>query len=273
VTAAPQLTNLDRVLWPAAGFTKGDMLDYYRAVAPVLLPHIAGRPLTLRRFPEGVDGPNWFQTNCRGAPPWVRVAPIAGRRGGAFSMCVVDDVASLLWVVNLGTVELHPHPVLADDPARSNLLVLDLDPGDRAGLPECCEVALLLRERLPGTPVVKTSGSLGLHVYARIEPAPDTETKVVARALAEELAAERPDLVVARAGRDERAGRVFVDWLQNDATRSTVAPYSLRAAPWPLVSAPLSWAEVESRQPPLVDAARALARVAELGDLFAAPRS
>ena len=265
MSAAPQLTNVDRVLWPAAGFTKGDMLDYYRAIAPVMLPHLAGRPLTLRRFPEGVEGPHWYQTNCRGAP---RVVEIPGRRGGVFSMCVVDDVRSLLWVVNLGAVELHPHPVSADDPGRSTLLVFDLDPGDGAGLRECCEVALLLRDRLPGKPVVKWSGSLGLHVYVPIDPAPDTETKAFARALAEELAVERPDLVVAQARRAMRAGRVFVDWLQNDATRSTVAPYSLRAAPWPLVSAPLTWAEVESRQPPLVDAARALARVERFGDLF-----
>ena len=274
-----RLTNLDRVLYPATGFTKGEMLDYYRAVAPALLPHLAGRPLTLRRFPEGVEGPNWYQTNCRGAPPWLRTAEVPGRRGAVFSMCVVDDLPALLWVANLGTLELHPHPGTAAAPDRPTWLVFDLDPGPPADVLACCEVALLVRERLGAaglTAVVKTSGSLGLHVYATVEPAPDSETKKVARALAQELASEHPKLVVANSARARRAGRVFVDWLQNDATRSTVAPYSLRAMPWPLVSAPLRWDEVEDAlarrdaSALLVDVHEVLARVEREGDLFRA---
>jgi bifunctional non-homologous end joining protein LigD len=278
MNAAPALTNLDRVLWPRDGLTKGGMLEYYRAVAPVLLPHLAGRPLTLRRFPEGVEGPSWYQTNCRGAPPWMRIATVAGRRGGTFSMCVVDDLPALLWVANLGTIELHPHPGTAAAPGRPTWLVFDLDPGEGAGLLQCSEVALIVRARLASSglaSVVKTSGSLGLHVYAAIEPTDDTRTKAFARAIAEELAAERPELVVATADRGRRARRVYLDWLQNDATRSTVAPYSLRALPWPLVSAPLVWPEVEravetgDARPLVVDHRGVIARVAELGDPFA----
>lgn len=274
-----RLTNLDRVLYPATGFTKGQMIDYYRAVAPALLSHLAGRPLTLRRFPEGFERPNWYQTTCRGAPPWVRTAEVAGRRGSVFTMCVVDELPALLWVANLGTLELHPHPGTVAAPDRPTWLVFDLDPGPPADLLACCRVALVVRDRLAAaglTAVVKTSGSLGLHVYAAIQPAPDAETKRVARALAEELAREHPELIVAAAARDRRAGRIFVDWLQNDATRSTVAPYSLRAMLWPLVSAPLRWDEVEDAlvrrdaSGLVVDAPGVLARIEREGDLFSA---
>ena len=271
-------TNVDRPLWPS-GFTKGEMLDYYTAVAPVLVPHLRGRPLTLRRFPDGVEGSNWYQTNCRGEPSWMRTADVPGRRGAVFRMCVVDDAASLLWVANLGTIELHPFLTTDGAPGTPTALVFDLDPEPPADLVVCCDVALRLRSMLAedGLRVfAKTSGSLGLHLYAPLAPRyTDGDTKAFARAVAERLAAELPDRVAAVATRrSARTGRVLVDWLQNDAMRSMVAPYSLRAMPWPLVSAPLAWPEIEDvavthRAEPLrIDPKTVLARVASLGDLF-----
>lgn len=232
------LSNLDRVLWPETGFTKGDLVEYYRRIGPVLLPHLADRPLTLWRFPSGVHRRGWWQNECRGAPAWLRVAELRGQR-----FCVAEDERGLVWLANQGTVELHPFPFRLAEPERPLALVLDLDPGAPAGLDAAREVALLLRDRVPGAHV-KTSGRGGLHVLA---PAPETfaEAKAEARRLAEELAAERPDLVVATQRREARRGKVLVDWLQNDATRTTVAPWSLRAARRPLVSTPVSWDEVE----------------------------
>lgn len=254
------LTNLDRVLWPEAGFTKGDMVEYYRAVSPVLLRHLEDRPLTLWRYPSGVHEPGFWQNECRGAPEWLRTAELRGQR-----FCVADDEASLLWLVNLGAVELHPFPFRLAEPERPLTLVLDLDPGPGAGLAECREVALLLRERLPDTRV-KTSGRGGLHLLATA-PRSFVEAKARARALAEELAAERPHLVVAVQRREARRGRVLVDWLQNDATRSTVAPYSLRAAKRPFVSTPVTWDEVE-RGELVFEADDVRARIDRLGDLL-----
>jgi bifunctional non-homologous end joining protein LigD len=254
------LTNLDRVLWPAAGFTKGDMVSYYRAIAPVLLPHLRGRPLTLWRFPLGVHERGFWQNECRGAPDWLRTTAIRGQR-----FCVVDDERSLLWVANLGTVELHTFPFRLEEPERPLALVLDLDPGPPAGLDECREVALLLRERLEA-PLVKTSGKGGLHVLAPPPPS-FADAKELARSLAEGLAAERPDLVVSVQRREARRGKVLVDWLQNDPTRATAAPYSLRAARRPVVSTPVTWQEVE-HGPLSFEADEVLARVARLGDLF-----
>jgi bifunctional non-homologous end joining protein LigD len=253
-------TNLDRVLWPETGFTKGDMLAYYRATAPVLLPHLADRPLTLWRYPSGVHRRGFWQNECRGAPDWLRTAELRGQR-----FCVADDEASLLWLANLGAVELHPFPFRLSAPELPLALVLDLDPGLPAGLAECREVALLLRERVEGAHV-KTSGRGGLHVLA---PPPPTfgEAKEEARRLAKELAAERPELVVAVQRREARRGKVLVDWLQNDPTRSLVAPYSLRGARRPLVSTPVTWDEVE-RGPLEFDADDVLQRVERLGDLL-----
>lgn len=254
------LTNLDRVLWPRAGFTKGDMIAYYRAIAPVLLPHLADRALTLWRYPSGVHRRGFWQNECRGAPEWLRTVELRGQR-----FCVADDEDSLLWLANLGAVELHPFPFRLREPETPLALVLDLDPGPPAGLEECGRVALLLRERLESARV-KTSGRGGLHVLA---PPPPTfaEAKAQARRLAQGLAAERPDLVVAFQRREARRGKVLVDWLQNDPTRSTVAPYSLRGAERPLVSTPVTWEEVE-RGELAFEADEVLARVDRLGDLL-----
>jgi bifunctional non-homologous end joining protein LigD len=272
------LTNIDRVLWPETGFTKREMLDYYLAAADVILPHLRGRAVTLRRFPEGVDGPGWYQANCRGRPPWVETHEVRGKGGETLSYCLVDEAATLAWLANLGTVELHPFLAVAARPDEPTALVLDLDPGPPASLVASARVALLLRDILAASgldSVVKTSGSLGLHVFAPLRPGHSFEaTKAVARALCERLAASHPDLVVSSVSRAKRAGRVFIDWVQNDASRSTVAAYSLRATPWPLVSMPVTWEEVERAattgrgEALLFSPAAALERISRFGDLF-----
>ena len=272
-------SSLDKVLWPRAGWTKGRMLDYYAAVAPALLPHLAGRPLTLGRFPDGVEAGGWYQNDCRGSPDWLPTHPVRTRAGKLHRFCVVDDLASLLWVANLGTLELHPFLAPAERPDEPTAVVLDLDPGPPADVVECCRVALGLRAALAGHGLEawpKTSGSVGLHLYVPLnEPHDYAETKAFARALAVRAAGEL-DGVVDRQKRSERAGRVLVDWLQNDPMRSTVAPYSLRATGWPTVSTPVTWHEVEScaasGRPELLtfDAPAVLERLERLGDLFEA---
>jgi bifunctional non-homologous end joining protein LigD len=273
------LSNLDRVLWPEAGYTKGRLIDYYVRAGPALLPHLAGRPITLRRFPEGVDGAGWYQTRCPPAPPWVRKVRVAGRGERAFDMCLIEDLAGLVWAANLGTLELHPFlwAVPAND--RPSWLVLDLDPGPPADILDAARVALRLRDALRELGLesyAKTSGSMGLHVYVPLNtPVTFAETKAAARALAERLARAEPDRVIAHQRRALRVGKVLVDWLQNDPWRSTVAPYSLRALPWPTVSAPVSWAELEEAvadrrvEVLVLEPSEALDRLERLGDLFA----
>lgn len=271
-----RFSNLDRVLWPETGFTKGDMVDYYSAIAPVLVPHLRGRPLTLARFPTGVHEKGWYQTNCRGAPSWMHVADVPQSRGArVFRMCVVDDVDSLLWVVNQGTVEQHPYLSLADAFDEPLVLVFDLDPGEGRSLTDCCEVAQLVREVLDRDHLracVKTSGSSGLHLYVGLAPgATFAQTRAYARAVAGVLAEGRPDLVTDGFTHAERRGRVLIDWRQNERGRSQIAPYSLRATPWPLVSTPLTWDEIEAASDvDLLFSPRAvLGRVAQAGDVFA----
>lgn len=272
------LSRLDKVFWPATGFTKGQMLDYYRAVAPALLPHLAGRPLTLARFPDGVDGPGWYQSNCRGSPPWLPVAELTGRAGQRLRYCLVNDLAALLWVANLGTIELHPFLADAARPDRPHALVFDLDPGPPAGVIECAVVALDLRDALAARGLAacaKTSGAKGLHLYVPLDgTATYAETKPFARAWAREAVARRPELVVDVMARAARGGRVFIDWGQNDPSKSTIAPYSLRATPRPGVSTPVGWDEVEVAARGLPERLAfspedVLARVARDGDRFA----
>ncbi|HEX2044728.1 MAG TPA: non-homologous end-joining DNA ligase [Gaiellaceae bacterium] len=276
---AVTLTNLGKVLWPEAGFTKEAMLEYYAHVAPTVLPHVAGRPLTLRRFPDGVDGANWYQTECRGRPDWLPVQRLPHRTRGAQELCVVNDLPALLWVANQASIELHPFLAFGDRPDEPTVLVLDLDPGPPADVLACCRVALRLRGLLAEaglSPFVKTSGSVGLHVYVPLNtPHTYADTKAFARTLARLLASEDPDGVTDRMQRSLRPGKVLVDWLQNDPTRSTVAPYSLRATAWPTVSTPVTWEEIEraastGRAELLTfEPAAVLARVEEHGDLFA----
>jgi bifunctional non-homologous end joining protein LigD len=267
------LTSLDRVLYPETGFTKGDLVGYYHAIAPLLVPHLAGRPLTLGRFPSGVDGRGFAQTECRGAPPWVATRPLPLRDGRIRNFCLVNDTPSLLWVANLGTIELHPFLSAGDRPDEPTVVVFDLDPGTGAAFQECCETALALRELLAESGLAsfpKTSGGAGLHVYVPLNsPHTFEETKRFARLVAEQLADGRPDQVTAKASKQERWGKVLVDWVQNDVSRSTVSVYSLRAARWPLVSTPLAWDEVERREAVAFGPDAALERVERLGDLFA----
>jgi len=243
-----RLTSLDRVLWPEAGLTKGWMLQAYTSLAPVLLPQIRGHPLTMWRYPEGVHRQGWWQNECRGAPSWARVYRYTGEDGREHAHCVVDDVSSLLWLVNLGTVEVHPFLFAADDPPTPTSLVFDLDPGEPAGLRETCRVAIRLRTVLADqrlVSVAKTSGGTGLHVYVPLNtPVTFEETKAYARTVATYLTDEMPDDVVDRQARRLRPGKVLVDWMQNDRFRSTVAAYSLRATSVPRVSTPVTWEEV-----------------------------
>jgi bifunctional non-homologous end joining protein LigD len=275
---AVRFTNPGKVLWPASGTTKGDLLDWYRAVAPVLLPHIAGRPMTLGRWPDGTGELGWLQTTCPHPPGWIDTHRAPARRGTGpgRNYCLVNDEAALVWAVNLATVELHPLLHRVPDTGRPDYLLFDLDPGEGASIATCCTVALRLRTALAADGLEafpKTSGQAGLHLVVPLRPGPGyAATKAYARALAARLAAAEPGLVVDRMDRSLRRGRVFIDWSQNDERKSTVAPYSLRATPWPLVSTPLRWSEVEDgaagRRSLLFDTATVLRRLDEAGDLL-----
>jgi bifunctional non-homologous end joining protein LigD len=261
------LKNLDKPLWPS--FTKGEMIAWYRAVAPALLPHLAGRAVTLARFPDGVDGPGWYQSNCpKGA---ARTAVVTGPSGKTVRYCLIDDLDALLWAANLGTLEFHPFLAAAATPDLPHALVLDLDPRSPAGLAECSAVALHLRAALrPLHAFVKTSGAKGLHLYVPLNgTASYGQTKPFARELARACAADLPDLVTDRAAKATGAGRVYIDWGQNDPNRSTIAPWSLRATRVPLVSMPLRWQELESEPQRLgFKPEVALDRLRREGDLF-----
>lgn len=242
------LTNLDRVLWPSTGFTKADMIAHYRSVAADLVPYLVGRPLTLGRFPMGVEGPGWAQTECRGRPSWLHTAPIRLRSGRLRHYCVVQDEASLIWVANQGSIELHPFLWRVTDPERPTEAVFDLDPGPGAGLAQACLVATWLRDLLgEGGPDAwaKTTGSAGLHVHVPLQRASTFEaTRAFAREVAARLVREHPELVIDRMALSAREGRVLVDWGQNGPRRSLIAPWSLRATPVPAAATPLGWDEV-----------------------------
>jgi bifunctional non-homologous end joining protein LigD len=273
-----RLTSLDKVLYPEAGFTKAQVLDYYARVAPALLPYLAGRPMTLKRYPHGVTGPHFYDKHCRGAPPWVEVAPVwSERKGEDITFCRLEDRAALLWSVNQGNLEMHPLLSVAPDYDTPTALVFDLDPGAPAGLLDAAEIALLLRDMLRGVGLeswAKTSGSAGVQVYAPLNsPVGFGATKAFARSVAEVLARRLPDRVVARTDKRERGGRVLVDWGQNDRHKSTVAAYSLRAKrAYPTVSAPLSWEELAGARDEsalLLGPEDVLRRLEAGGDVFA----
>ena len=272
-----RLTHPERVVWPATGTTKRELIDYLLAIAPVLLPHLRQRATMLWRFPEGVDGPGWFQAQCRSRPPWVETHAIRGGKGDLLEYCVIEERATLAWLANLGTIELHPHGWTVDRPTEPVAIVFDLDPGPPAGLREAARVALEIRDRLRADgfhPVAKTSGVLGLHVAAAVAPGTSfDETKAEARRIADELERSASGSVIARSSRQERAGLVYVDWIQNDRNRQLVAPYSPRATPIPQVSTPLTWDEVEAAATghlgPLRPSFReVIDRVDRLGDLW-----
>jgi bifunctional non-homologous end joining protein LigD len=275
-----ELSSLDRVLWPEVGMTKRQMLRYYETVADVIVPHLGDRPLTMGRFPTGVHEKGWYQTNCRGAPSWLEIAEVPQLRGDkVFRMCLVNDGESLMWVANQGTIELHPYLSLSGALDEPVALVFDLDPGPGASIVECCRVAQLIRARLIADGLmasVKTSGSAGLHLFVGLATGHSfAATREYALRVAGELARDHPRQVVSTFAMDERAGRVLIDWRQNEQSRSMIAPYSLRATPWPLVSTPVTWDEIEE----VADSADARAlffgpgdvvdRLTQHGDVFA----
>jgi bifunctional non-homologous end joining protein LigD len=274
------LSNLDKVLYPEAGFTKGEVIDYYSRVASVLLPHLVDRPLTIKRYPNGVDNTFFFEKNAaRGTPSWVRTvnlpAPGSTKNRETIDYVVVENLATLVWLANLAALELHvPQwhvPKRARKP-RTDLIVFDLDPGPPATIVECMEVATALRRVLEEdglTPFAKTSGSKGMQVSAPIQVDDQEQPSRYAHAVARRLEREQPDRVLSRMTKSLREGKVFVDWSQNNPAKTTVAPYSLRARPRPTVSTPLRWSEVEAGKSLAFTADEVLDRIDEYGDLFA----
>jgi bifunctional non-homologous end joining protein LigD len=240
------LSNLEKVLYPATGFTKGELLHYYATTADVLLPHLRDRPLSFLRYPDGPDGQLFFAKNVPpGTPDWVVTAEVPRAEGPA-RMVLVQDLASLVWAANLVT-EFHTPQWVIEAPGEADRLVFDLDPGAPATVVECCEVALWLRERLAADGIAayaKTSGSKGLHLLASVRPASSERVTEYAKGLAVEAEKAMPGLVVHRMTRSLRPGKVFVDWSQNAARKTTAAPYTVRARPEPTVSAPVTWEEV-----------------------------
>jgi bifunctional non-homologous end joining protein LigD len=276
------IRHLDRVIFPETGTTKQDLLDYYVRVADAMLPHLRERLLHMHRYPEGVSGPRFWQKACPDhRPEWITTAPVWSEdKGATIDFCVVNELAALLWAVNIGSIELHTSLHLRHELLRPTVLAFDLDPGEGAGILECCEVALRLRELLRGfgmRALPKTSGSKGLQVYVPLNDGGTTyaRTKPVARGIAEVLEAQTPDRVVSRMARALRPGKVLVDWSQNTEHKSMVCAYSVRAKQRPTVSTPVSWAELEAAigagDPDLLvfDIDAVLARVERDGDLFA----
>jgi bifunctional non-homologous end joining protein LigD len=270
------IRNLDRVVFPRAGTTKAELLEYYVRIADAMLPHLRDRLLHMHRYPEGVEGPRFWQKACpEHRPDWVPVAPVWSRDKDAYiDYCVVNELASLLWSVNLGSIELHTSLHLRDRMERPTVIAFDLDPGEGVGLLECCRVALRLRELLAGLGLgcwPKTSGSKGLQVYVPLNgEVTYAETKPVARRIAEALEEQAPDEVVSRMAKALRPGKVLVDWSQNTEHKSTVCAYSVRAKRRPTVSTPLTWDEVERPDAGALvfEMDAVLERVPEHGDLF-----
>ncbi|GAA3732996.1 non-homologous end-joining DNA ligase [Streptomyces tremellae] len=273
------LSNLDKVLYPASGTTKGELLHHYARTAAPLLAHLAGRPVSFLRYPDGAEGEAFFTKNPPpGTPDWVSVVdvPRSARRGGDRGrQVVVDGLAALMWAANL-VVEFHTPQWPAGSPAVADRLVFDLDPGDPATVVDCARVALWLRGRLAADGLdayAKTSGAKGLHLLVAVAPTPSAEVSAYAKRLAQEAEAALPELVVHRMRRDLRPGKVFVDHSQNSAAKTTATPYTVRARPEPTVSAPVTWDEVtacaEGRAPLRFLASDMPDRLDAYGDLMA----
>ena len=275
-----KLTNLDKVLYSATGFTKRQVIDYYARIAPLLLPHLKGRALTLKRYPNGVDSEFFYEKNApQHRPDWVKTVPVwSGGNNRTMYYVEAADLPTLIWLANLAAIELHPSLALAKDVGCPTMMVFDLDPGPPANIVQCCQVAFWLREifehfNLQSFP--KTSGSKGLQIYVPLNTRTSYDvTKPFARALAQLLEQEHPDAVVSDMKKSIRTGKVFVDWSQNDEHKTTVAVYSLRARETPTVSTPVKWEEVErafkKKHPGLLlfEAPQAVARAEKMGDLF-----
>jgi bifunctional non-homologous end joining protein LigD len=275
-----KLSNLEKVLYPGVGFTKGQLIDYYVRIAPVLLPHLAGRPITLKRYPNGVEGMHFYEKNCPSyRPPWMKTAKVWSESNNRFmDYCVVADLPTLVWLGNLADLELHTSLSRAPDIQRPTVIAFDLDPGAPANMIQCCQVGLWIRsifEQYGLQAFAKTSGSKGLQVYVPLNTAVTYEqTKPFAKAIARLLEERYPDQVISDMKKALRVNKVFVDWSQNDDFKTTVNVYSLRAKERPTVSTPVTWQEVESclakSDPDLLvhTADEVLARTEKLGDLF-----
>ncbi len=275
------VSHLDKIFYPAAGFTKANVIDYYIRVSPVLLPHLKDRPLTLKRYPDGVEGGFFYEKRCPPyRPDWIQTAPVwSDRNEEEIHYCLANDLPSIVWAANLGDLELHTFLAKANDVTRPTMVVFDLDPGPPASLLQCAEVGLLLKQKLDKLGLKsfpKTSGSKGLQVYVPLNTTVTYDlTKNFGRRLAEELESERPQLVLSKMAKKLRAGKVFVDWSQNDEHKTTVCVYSLRAKERPTASTPLTWDEIKSalhgkNAGQLVFTSdQVLQRVDKKGDLFA----
>ena len=272
------LSSLDKVLYPN-GFTKSEVVDYMARIAPVALPHLTGRALTFKRFPDGSDTPGFFEKRCPGhRPPWVEVALGPGDRKGGVEYCRIDEVATMVWAANMAALEIHAPMALADDLDTPRAVVFDFDPGPPATIVECCQVATAARDVLDAVGLegwCKTSGSKGLQMYVPLNTPVVTHEGAADFALAVGQVLERqlPGRVTTVMAKAERPGKIFVDWSQNAFHKTTIAPYSLRARPEPTVSTPVTWAEVEACAAAETElrflSGQVLARVAERGDLFA----
>jgi len=272
------VSNLDKVLYPEAGFTKGQVIDYYIRIAPVLLPHLRDRPITLKRYPDGVDGFFFYEKQCPShRPKWLKTTRVpASRDPGHIDYCVINDLPALVWAANLADLELHTFLHRAPGITRPTVLAFDLDPGTPADLVQCCRVGLWLREAFAELDLEcfpKTSGSKGLQVFVPLNSATTYEkTKTFAQSMAIAMEQAHPDLVVSRMQKSLRKGKVLIDWSQNDDHKTTICVYSLRAKAEPTVSTPLTWEEVErawKRKKTLsFTSEEALQRVEKLGDLF-----
>ena len=278
-----KLSNLDKVLYPDDGFTKGQVIDYYARIAPVAVPHYDGRPMTLKRYPNGVDDKFFFEKNSpKHRPDWVTVAPFYSRHSKRqIDFTVIDSQATLVWTANLAAIELHPSLSLAAKPEQPTMVVFDLDPGAPADIRQCCEVALHLHElfgHLGLEAFPKTSGSKGLQVYVPLNTPgitydePSGGSKGFALAVAQLLERQHPELVVSNMAKDLRTGKILVDWSQNDESKTTSGVYSLRARQHPTVSTPVTWDEVtkgvDDAESMRFTADDVLARVERDGDLF-----
>ena len=273
-----KVSNLDKVLYPETGFTKAEVIDYYVRVAPVMLPHIADRGVTLRRYPNGVDATSFFEKRCPShRPEWIGTFAGPGDRDGTIGYCALDSVAALAWSANMAALEIHAPMARGADIESPTMCVFDLDPGPRTGIPQCAEVALQIREvldRLAGLRCfAKTSGSKGLQLYVPLNtPHTHEHCSSFALAVAQVLEKHHADRVTSVMAKAARPGKVFIDWSQNSRHKTTVAVYSLRARPHPSVSTPLTWTEVEAaaeRSSLSFEAADVLARIGQLGDVFA----
>ena len=275
------LSNLDKVFYPATGFTKGDAIDYYRSVSDVLLPHLKQRAVTLKRYPNGVEGQFFYEKQCPGhRPDWVRTAGVWSRQNEReIDYCLADDLATVVWLANLADLEMHTPLAFAAAPKEPSMVAFDLDPGPPATIVECAEVACRLRDAFDHFGLLafpKTSGSKGMQLYVPLNtPSTYGVTRPFAQGVAQVLERRHPELVVSEMRKDRRPGKVFIDWSQNDEHKTTVCVYSLRARERPTVSTPVTWDEVEgvlrSRDPDELSftSDEVLARVAEHGDCFA----